>query len=240
MKMKAVIGLSLIVLCAALSAAAQCPKVAGSGPDQVKAGAPATFTVNVSGGDPSVTPTFNWTVSAGTIESGQGTSVITVDTKEAVGLPITATADVGGFSRECSTVHSTTAFVERAAEARKFDEFSSAIKPEDLNARLDNFVIELNNDPTVQGYLIAYGGRRSKRGAAAASMAKAKAYITKTRKLNASRLAMVDGGYRDEPSFELYLVPSGAPAPFASPTVDPSEVQAPKPAAKKRTTRKKA
>jgi hypothetical protein len=35
---------------------------------------------SVTGGDENVTPTYNWTVSDGTIDSGQGTSTITIDT----------------------------------------------------------------------------------------------------------------------------------------------------------------
>jgi len=35
----------------------------------------------------------------------------------------------------------------------------------------------------------------------------------------------VDGGYREELTVELWVVPSGANPPSASPTVDPSEVK---------------
>ncbi len=141
-----------------------CPTVTVSCPDTATAGSPVTFTANVSGGDSNVTPTFNWTVSAGTISSGQGTSSITVDTTGVpTGTTITATVDVGGYDRSCSTSSSCTVNIPRVAEARKIDEYGN-IRFNDEKARLDNFAIEMQNDPTAQGYLVCYGGRRGRDG----------------------------------------------------------------------------
>jgi hypothetical protein len=70
-----------------------CPQITVSCPtDLVKAGDSVTFSANVSGGDPKVTPTYNWSVSAGTITSGQGTPSITVDTAGLGGESITASS----------------------------------------------------------------------------------------------------------------------------------------------------
>ena len=44
---------------------------------------------NVSGGDRNITPTYNWSISAGIISSGQGTPVIIIDTAGTVGQSIT-------------------------------------------------------------------------------------------------------------------------------------------------------
>ncbi|MBV8857759.1 MAG: hypothetical protein JOZ02_12560, partial [Acidobacteria bacterium] len=43
--------------------------------------------------------------------------------------------------------------------------------------------------------------------------------------ITADRIVTVDGGYREELTVELWVVPSGATPPAASPTVDPSEVK---------------
>jgi hypothetical protein len=215
-----------------------CPTVSVSCPDTGTIGTPVTFTANVSGGDPNVTPTFNWTVSAGTISSGQGTSSITVDTAGvAGGTTITATVDVGGYDRSCSTSSSCTVSFGRIATARKIDEYGN-IRFNDEKARLDNFAIELQNDPTSQGYLICYGGRRGKAGEAQRRCDRAKDYLTSTRGIDASRIVTVDGGYREDLTVELWLVPSGANPPTASPNVDPSEVQSTT-AAPRRSTRRR-
>jgi hypothetical protein len=203
-----------------------CPTVNVSCPSEpVKPGTPITFTANVSGGDPNVTPTFNWTVSAGTISSGQGTSSIQVDT---TGLPnnssVTATVDVGGYDRSCSTSSSCTTGITAAPDARKVDEYGN-IKFNDEKARLDNYAIELQNDPTAQGYLVCYGGRTGRTGEAQRRCDRAKNYLVSTRGIDASRIVTVDGGFREELTVELWVVPSGANPPAASPTVDPSEVR---------------
>jgi hypothetical protein len=200
-----------------------CPTVSVNCPDTGVAGTPVTFTANVSGGDPNVTPTFNWTVSAGTISSGQGTSSITVDTTGVTGT-ITATVDVGGYDRSCSTSSSCTVNFPVKPEARKVDEYGN-IRFNDEKARLDNFAIELQNDPTAQGYLVCYGGRTGRTGEAQRRCDRAKNYLVSTRGIDGSRIVTVDGGFREELTVELWIVPSGANPPSASPTVDPSEVK---------------
>jgi PKD domain len=202
-----------------------CPTVRVSCVDTAGEGQPITFTANVSGGSPNVTPTYNWTVSAGTISSGQGTSSITVDTKGLGGQSVTATVDVGGYDRSCSTSSACTTAITKVAVARKVDEYGN-IRFNDEKARLDNFAIELQNDPTSQGYLICYGGRRGRAGEGQARCDRAKNYLVTTRGIDASRVVTVDGGYREDLTVELWVVPSGANPPTASPTVDPSEVKA--------------
>jgi hypothetical protein len=209
--------------CIAQATPPPCPTVDVSCPDTGTAGTPVTFTANVSGGDSSVTPTFNWTVSAGTISSGQGTSSITVDTTGVTGT-ITATVDVGGYDRSCSSSDSCTVSFPEVRTPRKVDEYGN-IRFNDEKARLDNFAIELQNDPTAQGYLVCYGGRTGRTGEAQRRCDRAKDYLVTTRGLDASRVVTVDGGFREDLTVELWVVPSGATPPAASPTVDPSEVR---------------
>ena len=215
-----------------------CPTVDVSCPDTGTVGQPVTFTASVSGGDPNVTPTFNWTVSAGTISSGQGTSSITVDTTGVTpGTTITATVDVGGYGRECATSDSCTVNFPRRAERRKIDEYGN-IRFNDEKARLDNFAIELQNDPTAQGYLVCYGGRSGRAGEAQRRCDRARDYLVTTRGIDASRVVTVDGGFREDLTVELWIVPTGAEPPTASPTVDPSEVRTTAPTRRRGTRRR--
>ena len=220
--------------CVVVTPPIACPTVTVSCPDTGTIGQPVTFTASVSGGDTNVTPTFNWTVSAGTISSGQGTSSITVDTTGvAGGTTITATVDVGGYDRTCSTSNSCTVNFPRVPEARKVDEYGN-IRFNDEKARLDNYAIELQNDPTAQGYLVCYGGRTGRTGEAQRRCDRAKNYLVSTRGIDASRIVTVDGGFREELTVELWVVPSGANPPTASPTVDPSEVRSTRAPARRR------
>ncbi|MFL6276717.1 MAG: hypothetical protein ACJ74G_16130 [Blastocatellia bacterium] len=223
----------------------KCPTTKVSCPDMVNAGEPLTMTANVSGGDQNVTPTYNWAVSAGTISSGQGTSTITVDTSGLTeNSSVTATVDLGGFDRECgygSTAGSCTTSVMKKPEARKLDEYG-ALKPADENTRLDNFFIEMTNDPTAQAYLVYYSGRTSQPGGMKKMAARAKNYLVTKRGIDGQRLMPLDGGAREQATVELWLVPAGAQPPQLTPTVQPAATKPAgpaKPAAPKKTPARK-
>jgi hypothetical protein len=220
----------MLLLFAAFNVSAQpasCPTVNVSCPDTVKDGADLTFTADVSGGPSGVTPTYNWTVSAGSIKSGQGTSTIEVDTADTGGQTITATVDVGGFDRKCSTSSSCTASVEKkAAPAVKFGEYVTR----DLSANkqmLDAFVIELLNDPEAQGYIIAYGGKTSGPDEAQKAADNATDYTMNVRKIDGARTLSGVGGYREQPTIELWIAAPGGDPPMATPTVAPEAVRPP-------------
>jgi len=187
-----------------------CPTISVSCPADVDLGAPITFTASI-GGDMNVT--YNWTVSAGTISSGQGTSSITVDTSGLGGQSVTATLEVGGLDPSCSRTASCTTGVKAPnPPAVKFDEYGN-IKFNDEKARLDNYAIQLQNQPGSQGYIIAYG---SCEGEAQARADRAKDYLVNTRGIDAGRLVTIDGGCMPELKVELWVVPTGATAPAAS------------------------
>jgi hypothetical protein len=103
-------------------------------------------------------------------------------------------------------------------KAREVDEYPN-IRFNDEKARLDNFAIELQRDPTAQGYIIGYGGRICHLGEAIARANRARDYMVNTRRIDSSRITTRDGGYRTVVGAELYLRPLGASAPAASPTV---------------------
>jgi len=82
-----------------------CPSMMVSCADKtVEADGPITFSASISGGFPYMEPTYRWSISAGTIVTGQNTLSIRVDTKGiADGTEITATLTVGGLPVECSS-----------------------------------------------------------------------------------------------------------------------------------------
>jgi hypothetical protein len=202
-----------------------CPTIDVTCTDTARPGDKITFRASVTGGDPAVTATYNWTVSAGTIVSGQGTPEITVDT---TGLPgqssVTATVEVGGFDRSCTTSDTCTTGLVVVAVPRKIDEYGN-IRFNDEKARLDNLAVELQNDPTAQAYIICYGGKVGRAGEAQARCDRAKNDLVTRRNIAAERIVTVDGGFKETLTVELWVVPQGATPPTASPTVDPSEVR---------------
>jgi len=186
-----------------------CGSLSVSGPSGVtNPGDTMTFTANKTGsGD----FTYNWSVSAGTIESGQGTPSIVVRTTSAMaGSNVTATVNVGGTDPTCNCQKeaSDTAGVQARPEASLVDEFGKASN-DDIKARVDNFYIQLNNNPTSQGYIINYG--------TAAEIKARRAAINKAiafRKYDASRVTFIDGPNNGTGvNTKFYLVPSGATPP---------------------------
>ena len=185
----------------------ECVSIGVSGPSGVtNPGDSMTFTANVGGGGDY---TYTWTVSNGTITSGQGTPSITVATnRDMAGQNVTATVDVGGLCPECPRTASETAGILDTPKSTITDEFGSA-PDDDVKARVDNFYIQLNNNPTAQGYIINYG--------TAAEIKKRRAQIMKAinfRKYDASRVTFVDGPNNGTGiNTKFYLVPAGADTP---------------------------
>jgi hypothetical protein len=213
--------------------ACDCPTVNVSCPDVTPVGAPIIFTAIVSNFSPDSKLTYKWTVSAGTIVSGQGTKSIAVDPVVPKGFTLTATVEVTGLPESCPKSVSCSIIDEPGIFSRKVDEFGN-IRFNDEKARLDNFAIELQNDPTSQGYLICYGGRRGRASEARSRCWRAKSYLINARGTEESRVVVLDGGYKEEPAVELYIAPSGATPPVPSPTVGPKEVRIVKGGAKSR------
>ena len=108
--------------------------------------------------------------------------------------------------------------------AREFDECNNCTF-DDQKARLDNLAVELQNDPSVYAHIIAYGGRTSPIQQVEKLMTRARDYLINERGIDGSRIVTVNGGFREGDSVELWIVPSGAAAPRATPTVQAGDVK---------------
>jgi hypothetical protein len=197
----------------------------------VEADEQATFTASV-GRVSDLTPTFNWSVSAGIITSGQGTSSITVD-PYGDGQSITATVTIGGLWPQCSqSASSTTGVRPKPSPSRKFDEFGT-LKAADLHSHLDNYAIQLQNEPMARAYVITYSGKTSRPTAAKTAGQKINDYLINVRGIEYSRIVLMDGGRREAPFTELWIVPEErSTPPTATPTVKPPKKTNKKTAAK--------
>lgn len=215
----------------------ECPTLSVSCPETITVGQPLTFTANVSGGPADAKLTYNWVIPAGIIVSGQGTSSITVDTAGVSSGPLTATVEVGGLPESCPKSAECSATVPQGCYLDRIDEYGG-ISFNDEKARLDNFAIELMNGTEFVGYIVGYGGRRSRRGEALRRVERAKRYVTNVRGVPPERVLTLDGGYREELSVELRVRGKGMRPPQPYPTVDPTEVVFIDPAPKRRPRRR--
>jgi len=187
-----------------------CPEVRLSCPDHATEKAPVTFTASLSGGTAGIAPTYNWTVTNGHIINGQGTSSITVDTAGLAGQTIAATVDVGGYGIPCPASCSVSLPIEEIS--KKFDEYYD-IARNDEKARLDNYAIELQSDPSRPGYIIVYPARKAKSNEAQQRAERISDYLINSRGIDPSRFTVKIGAARDGWLTELWVVPQGAAPP---------------------------
>ncbi|HQY67291.1 MAG TPA: hypothetical protein PLD38_08430 [Pyrinomonadaceae bacterium] len=193
--------------CADCVQVCSCPTLSVSGPaGTTDPGATMTFTLSGAGSN-----SVNWAVSAGSIESGQGTSSITVRTPADGSVSnITATAEVGGIDPTCNCVTTASESAPVAPKPSKtlIDEFGKA-PDDDVKARVDNFYIQLNNNPSAQGYIVNEG--------TPVEIKKRKTQIMKAinfRKYDVNRVTFVDGNNTGAGiNTKFWLVPAGADAP---------------------------
>jgi hypothetical protein len=202
-----------------------------SAPSQVTDGEIITYTADVAyNGTAPVRYTWKVTPSSARVISGLGTSTLNVDSTGLGGQRITATltADDGSADPACAQSAQAVAIIapieKKVIVAQEFDECNSC-SLNDQKARLDNLAVELQNDPSTRAYIIAYGGRMSPLGQSQKLMSRAREYLVSHRGIDASRLTVVNGGFREEDSVELWLVPSGAAAPQPTPTVQMGDVK---------------
>jgi hypothetical protein len=190
-------------------AACECPTVSVTGPGAaVNPGDTMTFTANVSGGN--VTDlTYNWTVTQGEIISGQGTPTITVQTTAEMGSEnVTATVTTGSTICDCDGTASEIGIITTPPTFREIDRFG-VLPNDEVRARVENFYIELNNDPSATGYIIIYGTERE--------ITRRETQIRNSirfRNLDPNRVTIVRGGNRGAGvETVFYVVPSGVTPP---------------------------
>ncbi|MEQ1606999.1 MAG: hypothetical protein ABL999_19205 [Pyrinomonadaceae bacterium] len=211
---------------ATMPAVIPCPQIQLQGPNRpMKDGEQVTLAAIIGGGDPSVQPIFSWSISSGTITSGQGGRNITIDSTGAGNdRQIIADLLVGGYGFECT--NRATVTVQVAAPAKKVDEFGD-LPEKDEAGKLDSIVTYLAQAPD-RIYIIGYAGRNNVRGYAGDVLRRMKAYITKAG-TPYDRVAAIDGGFKEQPGYEIWVVPIGADPPRPTPTVDRKDIVYPKP-----------
>ena len=201
-----------------------------SAPQQVSEGEIITYSADVPyTGTADLNYKWKVTPSSARIISGLGSPTLNVDSTGLGGQRITATlvADDGSSDPACAqsaqAVSVVTPREKKVIVSQEFDECNSC-SLDDQKARLDNLAVEMQNDPSTRAYIIAYGGRMSPVNKVEKLMSRAREYLVTQRGIDDSRVVTVNGGFREEDSVELWIVPSGAAAPRATPTVQAGDV----------------
>ena len=202
-----------------------------SAPVSVNDGDLITFTSDVAYSGSSALH-YTWTVSPSEarIVSGAGTATITVDSTGLGSQRVSATLVVDDGSGDALCRQQAQASTEIVAkrppvvECKPFDQFQSVAFDDD-KARLDNLAIELQGAPDAQAYIIVYAGRTSRAGQADKLGKRTTDYLINQRGVDARRITVINGGYRDTDFIEIWICPPGAKTPQPTPTVQPGDVQ---------------
>jgi hypothetical protein len=194
------------------------------GPDTVEEGQVAEFRA-VNDGTAPIPIRYGWRVNNGRVTSGLGTPAITVDTTGMGEGLITASLDVNDdvYDNRCKQTIDVPTRITKippppVIEERKpfrCDEFE-ARTPDDAKARFDNCVIQAQNTPDSQLYIVIYPGtdRLSTSRNSYDRMSKlALDYLVKTRGWDPRRISIVKGSTREKTTFEMWIVPPGATPP---------------------------
>jgi hypothetical protein len=207
-----------------------CPTISVSCPNDHTPGELLIYTAASRGGDPKAILTYHWTTSAGTIVEGQGTPMIKVRVEG--WSTHTATLKVGGLHPSCATTASCSLPIHKPLPPlTKFDSYGTLpIKKE--RPRLEKFATALKNQPGAQGYVLSYG-RRGFPADAIAAGERAKAYLVNDLGIDSGRIVTVEGGFREKPTIDLWVVTSGRTPPTPEPTINPSDLKPKKRPAKK-------
>ena len=98
----------------------------------------------------------------------------------------------------------------------KFDEYDLRSLKE-ASPRLDQFATTLKGWMGARGYIIVYPGSRVTLAQAELHAVKAKTYLVKKRAIGSDRIVTIIGGFREDPSVELYITVKNGNPPIPSP-----------------------
>jgi hypothetical protein len=156
---------------------------------------------------------FDWNISSGTITDGQGTEKITVLSGSDADR-IYVNVDMKGpmfpnVSESCSVA------VDPLPKAVLFDE-SKFVTQGYLKRILDAYFVELDNNPTSQGYLMMYA-QLPRHYAQIERVVKSHMRV---RRFDATRITLVRSEKNPHATVQLWVVPAGAENPIAGLTGD--------------------
>lgn len=183
----------------------------------VVAGSSVTIAAEFAGGHTGerYAPNYSWSVSSGTILSGQGTPSIMVEAgkegSDSIAVTLARTFLEAHYP-EVQRTASCTFGVAPLPQARIVDEFrTGGSNCEEGFARLDSFFVELNSNPMDTGLIVLYNDTRDAR--AASRREKQLRNHFKFRRFDLARVGFIHGEARDKGTTQFWMVPIGAEMP---------------------------
>ena len=181
--------------------------------EEVSAGDTMMFTVFTKVLEYNVT--YKWTISAGTIISGQGTARLLVDTKDIGGEFVTASVELNGLPAKCSTTASASAEVIPSAQLVVTGTFTNG---QDLKNAVQQFIAAtFFGDEDNTGYCFIYLYNNSKTTESEYKIFKdAISDAFEYNKILPGKYKIADGGEKKLSTYEFYFMSHNAKDPKPS------------------------
>ncbi len=189
-----------------------CPTISVTGPAGIPMpDEPMTFTAEVSEEAKKFKTEYKWKVTNGEIIEGQGTIVIKVLWKDMFGKNLTAEFEVIGLPKNCVNVASETAATTICYSTSQVDEFSIPVSQID-KARLDNLLIEIQNNPLAVAYIFERFKRKTSQNVVKQKIQKITDYLVKEKRIEKDRF-VISTAESDKNLTQYFIVPPGASPP---------------------------
>lgn len=204
-----------------------CPTISVECPKEIVQGNMMLCSAFISGLEDLSRLKFRWTVSRGVITKGKNLDSVVIDLAETFPGVVSVTVEVNGLpSRSCSkTASSSSMLYVKESSSTKIEEYGDVSFDVERNY-LDILAQRLRGEPGSRPWIIAYAGRVAYESEAMERAEQAKRYLVEKHDIEPLRVVLVDGGFREVRSVELWLEELGAlNDPLATPTVGRDQVQ---------------
>lgn len=214
--MRKIIFFLIFIFTLTYSKAQNCPGIMVQSPSyEIPEGDTLVFVAATKGADPRLAITYNWTISAGTIISGQGTAKIIVNTGGLAGMFVTATVELGGLPAKCASTASSSIEVIPAAQLVVSGTFTNG---QELKNAVQKFIAATAfKDTANAGTAFIYLYKSAATTEAAFNIfTDAIIGAFEYNKVLPHQYRIVDGGKKKLSSYEMYLLLPGGKEPKPS------------------------
>lgn len=194
---------------------------------EVKRGDPVTVDANVAFKGARENITYTWTVSPGNVRiasgGGPNDSSVTFDTT-GLGenkLQINLAVDTGAFSSDQKKCNCENAVASVDIAFEEPDRFQF-VAYDELKARLDNLVIDLQRYKDATAYIIYYTGENCGTDLNSRLGDRSREYLINERGFDPNRLKVISGGRSTIDWMEIHVVPLGGAEPTPNPGAAPA------------------
>jgi len=107
----------------------------------------------------------------------------------------------------------------------RFDVYDSTRDANETRIILDNLAKQLNTQPTLRGYLIAYAGREACPKEAKSRLREARRYLKEKHHIDATQVTFVDGGFQPNWVVQIWIGFRQNKPPEKEPTINKNQVK---------------